>query len=174
MIEMRARGGPANFLAAIADEDWKALTLSSNSQKELDLEQDAQKRAALLHKWIVGAMNARMAARANVTREQLIETFNELHGDLQRAMADLPPEDFYRRLWREHMLRHGEKKLPWMGPGGDKPPGPPGPPEFGERRRGPPRDDGDRRGDRGKHDDGRDGRNDDRRDKDRSERDRND
>ena len=114
-----------------------------------------------------------MAARVGVTREQLIEVYNEMDPNVKRAMADLPPEDFYRRLMREHMLRTGPQKGPWMGGGGDKPPGPPA---TGIRRPSPRpaagRGRSPRQGDAiaDKHDDGRGGRN----DKDRGERHRND
>jgi hypothetical protein len=168
MIAMRSRGGPPK-VTDIPEADWDELLrkLSPATQSELAKEgMEKPKQAAKLHRWVVGTMQARMAARASVTREQLIETYNELDQNVQRAMADLPPEDFYRRLWREHMLRQGEKQGPWMGPGRGKPPGPPGPPEFGDRRRGPPRDDGDRRGgedrsERGRQDGPRDRHDDD-------------
>ncbi len=168
MVSMHSRGGPPK-LADIPAADWEELLgkLSTDTKAALDREEpDKSKQAAVLHKWVVGTMQARMAARVRVTREQLIEVYNELDPNVKRGMADLPPEDFYRRLMREHMLRTGTQKGPWMGPGGDKPRGPPGPPEFGGRRRGPPRDEGDgregedRRSDRDKHGDERGGRND--------------
>jgi hypothetical protein len=144
MISMHSRGGPPK-VTDIPEADWDELLrkLSPGTQSELAQKgPEKPKQQAALHRWVVGTMQARMAARARVTREDLINVYNELDPNVKRGMADLPPEDFYWRLMREHMLRTGKQKGPWMGPGGGKPPGPP---EFGERRRGPPREDGDRR-----------------------------
>jgi hypothetical protein len=145
IVAMQRRGGPPK-VTDIPESDWDALLakLSTGTRSELAKEEPEKlKQAAQLHRWVVGTMQARFAARAGVTREDLIKVYNELDANVRRGMADLPPEDLYRRLMREHMLRQGKQQGPWWGPGGDKQPGPP--PEFGARRHGPPREDGDRR-----------------------------
>jgi hypothetical protein len=154
MVAMRSRGGPPK-VTDVPEADWDALLakLSPVTRSELAKEgPEKPKQAAVLHRWVVGTMQARFAARASVTRDDLIKVYNEMDSNVKRGMADLPPEDFYRRLMREHMLQQGKEQGPWWGRG-DKPPGPPGPPpEFGDRRRGPPPEFGDRRGgdDRGR------------------------